>query len=207
MILPPLSDVIDSAMIKSFEIRAQKVIIQQKKEITSIEKKKILRALTFNSQYSRGNNVAAIDNQLVNQPYYTKAVTDFYSGGIFLNISIFQVAARKNNIDNAKLQIEVEKNNLEIFKRNLKIKISNLYLDCELKYKIMKMRREALSISNMNFSYIENSFANNSTKMSIYSDVAEVNIKLKVAYEQSYTDYLKSIIILEEISGLKLQTK
>jgi outer membrane protein len=207
IILPPLSDLIDSAMIKSFEIRAQKTRIQQKKELTSIEKKKILRALTFNSQYSRGNNVAAIDNQLNNQPYYTKAVTDFYSGGIFLNVSIFQFAARKNNIENAKLQISIEQNNLEIVKRNLKIEISNIYMDIELKYKIMNMRAEALSVSNMNLSYIEKSFTNNLIKMATYSDVVEVNIKLKVAYEQSYTDYIKSVILLEEISGIKLHQK
>ena len=203
--LPPLSDVIDSALVKSFDLKAQNIIIEQKKEITSIEKKKILRALTFNSQYSRGNNVALINNQLANQPYSTRAVTDFYSGGIFLNISIFQFAARKNNINNAKLQIEIEKNNWETLKRNLKLKITNLYLECELKAKIVQLRRDALSSSNINYSYAEKSFSENTLNIQTFTDVTEVNVKMKIAFEQAFSDYIKSIINLEEYSGIKIR--
>lgn len=203
--LPPLASVIDSALINSFNLQSQNLIIEQKKEITSIEKKKILRALTFNSQYSRGNNVAFINNQLANQPYSTKAVTDFYSGGIFLNISIFQFAARKNNINNAKLQIEIEKNNWETLKRNLRLKITNLYLECELKAKIVQLRRDALSSSNINYSYAEKSFSANTINIQTFTDVTEVNVKMKIAFEQAFSDYIKSIINLEEYSGIKIR--
>ena len=203
--LPPLSEVIDSALVKSFDLKAQSIIIEQKKEITSIEKKKILRALTFNSQYSRGNNVAFINNQLANQPYSTRAVTDFYSGGIFLNISVFQFAARKNTINNARLQIEIEKNNWETLKRNLTLKITNLYLDCELKAKIVQLRRDALSSSNINYSYAEKSFSANTLNIQTFTDVTEVNVKIKIAFEQAFSDYIKSIINLEEYSGIKIR--
>ncbi len=203
--LPPLSDVIDSAIMTSFNLQAQDLIIEQKKEITSIEKKKILRALTFNSQYSRGNNIAYINNQLANQPYSTRAVTDFYSGGIFLNISVFQFVARKNNINNARLQIEIEKNKRETLKRNLTLKITNLYLDCGLKAKILQLRRDALSSSNINYSYAEKSFSANTLNIQTLTDVTEVNVKMKIAFEQAFSDYIKSIIHLEEYSGIKIR--
>lgn len=206
IVLPTIDEVLDSAYKNAFEIKAQEIIIEQKREITSIEKKKIFRALTLNSQYSRGNNNAAIDNRLIAaQQYRTSAVTNFYSAGIFLNVSLFQFIGRKNNIQNAKMQERVEKTRLKMLKRNLTIDIKNLYIDCQYKATVLKMRREALSVSNMNFTYIENSFSENAVKMQLYADAAEINIKLKVVYEQALTEYIKSIIVLEEISGIKLR--
>lgn len=203
--LPPLVDLVDSALENTFLINAQQKRIQQKKELTSIEKKKIFRALTLNTQYSYGNNSAVVDNQRANQPYLTATATNFYSGGLFINVSLYQFIARKNNIENARLQIEIEKDNLEIMKRNIRVEITNLYLDCSLKAKVVKLRRNALSVSNMNFEYAEQSFAENTMKIQTYTDIAEVNVKMKVAYEQAFSDYIKSIVTLEEYSGTKIR--
>jgi outer membrane protein TolC len=203
--LPPLIHVVDSALQNASIIDAQKKRIQQKKELTSIERKKIFRALTINSQYSYGNNSALIDNQRATQPYLTATATNFYSGGLFINVSIYQIIARKNNIENARLQIEIEKDNLEIIKRNIRVEITNLYLDCSLKAKVVHLRRNALSISNMNYEFAEQSFAENTIKIQTYTDVAEVNVKMKVAFEQAFSDYIRSIITLEEYSGIKIR--
>lgn len=205
IVLPPLSDVVDSALKNDYIIEAQKIRIQQKRELTSIEKKKIFRALTLNSQYSYGNNSALVDNQRATQPYLTATATNFYSGGVFINVSVFQFIARKNNIENARLQIEIEKINLELTKRNITVEITNLYLECALKAKLVKLRRDALSVSNMNFSYAEQSYAENSMKIQTYTDVAEVNVKMKVGYEQAFSDYIKSIVKLEQYAGIKIR--
>ena len=48
-------------------------------------------------------------------------------------------------------------------------------------------------------------YANNTLKVQEYSDIVEVNVKLKVAYEQSYTEYLQAMIQLEEITGTNIR--
>ena len=207
IVLPPLSAVLDSALLNSPILKAQEILIRQKRVLTTLEKKMVMRALTLNSQYSRGNNSAFVDNQLYGVPYTTSTATNFYSGGFFLNLSLFQVAARKESIQNARMTYEIESINMDLLQRNVRIELTNIYTDCVLKAKILKMRREALSVSNINFHYAEKAFNDNEVDIQVYADVVEVNIKMKVAYEQALTEYCQSIVLLEETAGIKLETK
>lgn len=205
IILPPLAELVDLALENSPIIKAQKLIIEQKILGTELEKKLIMRALTLNTQYSYGNNSASVNNQIIGTPYTTSTAANFYSGGLFLNLSLFQVAARKESIQHARLFYEIELENMELLKRNTRIEITNLYSDCLLKAKIVEMRREALSLSSINLEYIEKAFKENNAEIQSYSDVMEVHIKMKVAYEQAATEYFQSIAILEEKVGIKIK--
>ena len=205
IVLPSLFELVDSAIFHSPVVKAQLIFINQKLVKKSIEKKLILRALTINSQYSRGNNNANINSQLLGSPYSSATTTDFYSGGVFLNISLYQFLARKDIISYAKMTYEIELERLEEIKRGIRLQVSQLYTDCLLKEKILKIRQDALSVSDMNYRYGEQAYSSNAIKIQEYTDIIEVYAKLKIAYEQSFTGYVQSIILLEEISGVKFR--
>lgn len=203
----PMSNLVDSAIKNSPLVNAQLIFISQKMVLVSSQKKMILRALTFNSQYSIGNNSASVNNQLLGLPYNTATATNFYSGGVFLNLSMYQIFARKTNINEAKMAHMIELENLEQIKQQIRLKVAMLYTNFMMKEKILKMRQDALSVSNMQYKYAEQAFVSNAIKVQEYSDIVEVNVKLKVAYEQAYTEYLQIMIELEEVTGTKIMQK
>lgn len=205
--LPPLADLVDSAIINSPQLSSQRMRISHQNEIITLEKKKIMKAVTFNSQYSIGNTVASISYQGAGFPATTATATSFYSAGVYLNLTLFQVAARKNLIRAAKKEQDVQRNNFELMKRNVRLEVSNLYMTCRLKSNVLEMRREALSVSSMHLTYTKEKFAQNSLKMRSYADITANDVKIKVAYEQAFADYIAAIIQLEEMTGVNLRKK
>ena len=207
VVFPSLETFIDSAMAHSPALKAQKLFVLQKKEAIQIEKKLILRAFTVNSQYSVGNNSAVVNNQLLGNPYNTGTFTNFYSGGVFLNMSIFQVAARKNQIQTAEIAYQIEQENLVELERQIKLTVSKLYSSCLVAQRVYQLRLDALSVSDINYTYAEAAFEDNTMKLQEYTDAVEVNVKLKVAAEISRQEYIEALLSLEQISGIKIELK
>ena len=205
VVFPTLETFIDSALAHSPTLKAQKLFVLQKQEAIQIEKKLILRAVTLNSQYSVGNNSAVVNNQLLGNPYNTGTFTNFYSGGVFLNLSIFQVAARKNQIQTAEIAYQIEEEKLIELERQLKLTVSKLYSNCLVAQGVYELRLDALSISDINYTYAEAAFEDNTLKLQEYTDAVEVNVKLKVAAEQARQEYIEAILTLEQITGIKIK--
>ena len=201
--LPPLATLIDSAYNNSPLLQSQELLVYQKKILTNIQKKSWLNSLSFNSSYSRGTNNAQTEGIVI--PTYTKTSSDWYNTGLSFNISLSTILNRKNVISISKINYEIEKNNLEEGKKALRKLILNLYTDVLLNEKILKIRNDAVTISNMNFSYAEIEYKNNSITLADFTRIHEANIKSNIFYEESKRDYWVSIAVLEETAGIKLR--
>ena len=91
--------------------------------LTSIEKKSWTKLLYFSSNYSRGNNNTQVERAVTQ--YYTNSISNFYGVGLSLNIPLSSILNRKQNIETAKINYEIEHSNLENFRIELKKMIIN----------------------------------------------------------------------------------
>lgn len=201
--IPPLDQAIAYAIENSPQIKHQRLIIEQKQLKISLDKKLILRAFTLNSQYSYGNNSAIVNNQLATAPYTSATATNFYSAGLFLNISAFQVSARKKIVETAKLNLKIEEDQLEYIIQDITRQVKELYVDLKVCKEILILRNEAMSVAKLGLDFAEKDFKNHTSGVETYSDAYEAYIKLKIAKEQSYGAYLSKLYDFEKLIGSK----
>jgi len=201
--LPPLHLILDSALKNSPIIHSQQLLVNQNKVLTSIEKKSWSKLLSFNSNYSRGTNNTQIEGGLVQS--YTNTLSNWYGVGLSLNIPLSSILNRKHNIENVKINYEIETSNLNQIRIELQKLITTLYMDINLKAKTLELRSDALIVSNIQFSYAEIKFKNSSIDITDFSKIHEINVQTKIFYEEAKRDYILSLSILEETAGIKLR--
>lgn len=200
--LPSMQTAIDMALQNSLLIRNQELVIEQTKVKYDIDKKLIQRALTFNSQYSIGNNQAVINNQLQNGvPYTSGTVTNFYSAGIFLNISAFQITARKKQLEMSKLNIALAEDLLNQFRTRVKLEVKLKYTELIKQKNILKLRMDAVSSAILAKEFTERDFKAGDKPMAALSNANEAYTKLSIALEQSYAAYVSALYDFETLIG------
>lgn len=200
--LPSLNNAIEMALEKSQLINNQELVIEQTEVKYDIDKKLIQRALTFNSQYSIGNNQAVINNQLMGTTPYTSATaTNFYSAGIFLNISAFQITARKKQLEMSRLDIMLAEDRLEQFKTRIKLEVKQKYTELIKHKNILKLRMEAVSSARLAKEFTERDFMSGDKPMAALSNANEAYTKLSIAFEQSYAAYITALYDFETLIG------
>jgi len=201
--LPPLGTLLDSAYQNSPLIKSQEHYLDQKKLLTSIEKKAWLNAISINANYTRGTNNAQIDGNLI--PTYTTTVTNLFGAGFSLKLSLETILNRKNYISVIKSQYAMEEARLEEIKIVLKKMIIDLYTKVQVNKKRIEILNSADIISEMSYSYAELQFKNNTIDLAVFSKVQEQNVRTKLLYEESKQQYLKSLMDLETTVGIKLR--
>lgn len=200
--LPSMQDAIEMALQHSQLLHNQKLVIEQTKVKYSIDKKLIQRALTFNSQYSVGNNQAVINNQLLNGvPYTAATATNFYSAGIFLNISAFQITARKKQLEMSRMDIALAEDLLNQFRTRIKLEVKQKYTELIKQKNILKLRMEAVSSAKLAKEFTERDFKSGDKPMAALSNANEAYTKLSIALEQSYAAYVSALYDFETLIG------
>jgi len=201
--LPPLNTLLDTAYKTSPLLKVQEQLLNKKKILTSIEKKSWLKAVSITGNYSRGTNNAQIDGNLI--PTYTTTVTNLYGAGFSLNLSLATILNRKKVISVSKINYEMEKYLFEDKKRELRKLIVELYSAVLLSQKVLEIISDGLTISDMNYSYAEIEYKNNTMSLADFSKVHAESLRTKVYYEEAKREYLLSIVTLEETVGIKIR--
>lgn len=200
--LPSLEESIEMALHHSQLLHNQELVIEQTKVKYDIDKKLIQRALTFNSQYSVGNNQAVINNQLIGAtPYNASTATNFYSAGIFLNISAFQITARKKQLEMSRMDIALAEDRLNQFKTRIKLEVKQKYTELIKQKNILKLRMEAVSSAKLAKEFTERDFKAGDKPMAALSNANEAYTKLSIALEQSYAAYISALYDFETLIG------
>jgi len=200
--LPSLEESIEMALAHSLLIHNQELVIEQSKVKFDVDKKLIQRALTFNSQYSIGNNQAVINNQLLSGvPYTAATATNFYSAGIFLNISAFQITARKKQLELSKLDIALAEDLLNQFQTRIKLEVKQKYTELIKQKNILKLRMDAVSSARLAKEFTERDFQSGDKPMSALSNANEAYTKLSIALEQSYAAYVSALYEFQTLIG------
>jgi outer membrane protein TolC len=120
-------------------------------------------------------------------------------------LPLIDILNRKEQIEIAKLEMEKNIDNLRYVEDNIRLEVIQRYSAIQLNSKILFHREEALSICKMQLSYADLEYNNNSIEIADFSRVHDSFVKAIVAYEEARSNYLNSIMILEEITGVNLR--
>lgn len=199
--LPSLNSAIEMALIKSPLIHNQKLVIERTKIKYGIDKKLIQRVLTFNSQYSYGNNSAVVNNQLMNVPYTSATASNFYSAGVFLNVSLFQLTARKKQLEMSRLAITIQEDQLLQIKTIIIQEVKQQYIELIKQRNILNLRIQAVASAKLAKEFVEIDFQSGTKSMEALSNANEAYTKLSIAREQSYAAYISTLYEFQTLIG------
>lgn len=203
--LPTLQEVYIMALNYSPLLKSKKQIIDKKKINISIEKKMWLKSIQFEGNININENINAYNYPQTQITNRVNNLTNAYGAGVSLKISLYELLGRKNDINIAKIEHEIEedtyKSNLQFFRN----KINDIYLDVKMKQEVYLLRIEALGVANITHEYAELELRNNKIKLADYSRVHETKVKMQVALYQAKKNYLLALAILEEEIGIKIR--
>lgn len=201
--LPPLQDLIDSAYVNSPVIRSQKLLTKQQKFVVSNERSSWLKALALTSNYNYGTNSTNVDGSIGQS--ISRSATNWYGAGVSLSLPLSVVLNRRRNIQIAKIDCEIEHENLKDIIRTLNKIISEIYINTQLKEKILDLRSDALQTMEINYSLALLEFKDNIMDISSFSKIHETHIAANISFERAKSEYKLSLIKLEETIGIKLR--
>ena len=203
--LLPLNQLLDSAKMNSPLMHQHELLLQRKFLLIREQRNQWLKTIKLNSSYSWGNNYSIIDGS--QGEISTNIASNRYGLGVSVSLPLYDLFSRKNTIKMAEIDYDIQKEEINDVEILINRTVTELYYQIELKGKILSIRNDALIVSNINFNYTELEFENNAVDISVYSRMLETKVKAKIAFQNAKTDYLISLINLEETVGIKLRSE
>jgi outer membrane protein TolC len=110
-----------------------------------------LPTVSLNASYGYSRNQSQAGFVLVNQNLGLSA-------GLTINYTIFDGNRRKKNIENAKINLDVNKSQYEEIKQQIDRDISNAYANYQNNLNVMKLNEQNATIAQKNFDAVQSSY-------------------------------------------------
>lgn len=206
--LPPLNDLIDSALLNDPYVRFRDLQIIVNKSKLNAEKSYWLRNIGFQSDVRYGTfNMFSTNTSEGQSPDLTATQQSQvnYGVGAYIKIPILDIVNRKNQIQLAENEIEQAKSMAEFQKNEVRQLVIVQYNDLILKQKLLKIKAKHLALTQSNVNLAEKEFKNGVSNLSEYSRISGIYSDAETEYETARIDFITSYMILEEIVGIKLE--
>ena len=200
--LPPLHELIDSAMKNSPFLRVTDMEQKRQESMLGIEKTSWTDLVMLNTNYNYGNNVSNVYGPGVPQSISITARHSFGVSG-YLQIPISSIVNRKKRMRIATINYEEAKEALIAAKRDLRKLVTNLYIEVIMKKRVFILRSDALQSLDMSFHIAELEFKDNMISILDFSKVHEMYMKSQIEFEISRKNYLVALSSLENIAGIR----
>jgi outer membrane protein TolC len=204
--LPPLHVLIDSAVKNnsSIQFRELQVIVNQSKLRAS--RKEWTRSVGVQSDIRYGTFDNFSTNQSVGQTPATFATTrtEFKWGyAAYVNLPIFNLINRKNQIHLAHAELEQAESMVEVNKDELRQMVIRQYNELILQQRLLKIKSKLVETSKINMMMSEKEFMNGIIPISEYARISEIVSRAESDFEVVRIDFLTAYMILEEIVKVK----
>lgn len=204
--LPPLHVLIDSAVKNnsSVQFRELQVIVNESKLRAS--RKEWTRSVGVQTDVRYGTFDNFSTNQTVGQTPGTFATTrtEFKWGyAAYLNLPIFNVINRKNQIHLAYAELEQAESMVEMQKDELRQMVIRQYNELILQQRLLKIKSKLVETSKINMMMSEKEFMNGIIPISEYARISEIVSRAESDFEVVRIDFLTAYMILEEIVKVK----
>lgn len=204
--LPPLSILIDSAIIHSANVqyKDQQLIIDEYK----LKAKRIewSQNLGFHANTGYGNlyNYTSSTTGTIDPiPITAKRSQKQYSVSVYINLPLNTVLDRKNQIKITATELEQAKSSAAAQRDEIKQKVIIYYNDLILQQRLFKIKVKNLETVKVNTQMVEKQFLNGVIPLTEYTQMLGNVSNLEVDYERSRMDFLTAYMILEQIVGMK----
>lgn len=204
--LPSLQVLIDSALKNnsSVQFRDLQVIVNESKLRASRNEWTRSIGVQTDIRYGTFDNFST--NQSVGQTPSTFATTrsEFKWGyAAYLNLPIFNIINRRNQIHMAQAELEQAESMAEVQKDELRQMVIKQYNELILQQRLLKIKSRLLETSRINMLMSEKEFLNGIIPISEFARISEIVSRAESDFEVVRIDFLTAYMILEEIVKVK----
>ena len=121
-----------------------------------------------------------------------------YGIGAFLKIPIYEIANRKNQIDQAKSELEQAESMADARQSDLRQLVIKQYNEVLLKQKLLNIQSKKLSNAKINMDMVETKFRNGLIPVDEYVRILDMATGAEANYESAKSELTISFMILQE---------
>ena len=204
--LPVLQVLIDSAIINNpyVKFRDQQIIINECK----LRAKKVEWTRNLGVQVNVGygnfynystNSAGGVDPP----PFATNRIETKYNGTLYLNMPLYTLADRRNQLKLAQTEIEQANSMAEEQRLETRQLVIRQYNDVILSQRILRIKAKYMETARINMQMVEKEFSNGVVSVTELTRITEIVSRSESDYENARTDFLTAYLILEELTGIK----
>ncbi len=203
MVIPPLFDVIDSALKHNALVRFREMDIRAKEYKLKSERTYWTRnlGLQADTRYGTFDNYAYNNTGLSTSMLLTNSRQFNYGMGVYVKFPLADLFDRKNQINRASYELEQAHSMADAQQEELRQEVIRLYHDLLLKQKMLRIRSKALGSARVNQDMIENEFRNGLIPVVEYVRVSDIVSNVEADYEKAKSEFISSRMILEDLAG------
>ena len=204
--LPPLSVLIDSAIIHSANVKfkdQQLIIDECKLKAKRIEWSRNL-GVQANSGYGNLYNYSSTSTGSIDPIPTTSSRSQVqYSASVYVSLPLNLFLDRKNQIKIIATELEQAKSSAVAQRDEVRQQVIINYNSLILKQRIFKIKVKNLETVKINMQMVEKQFLNGVIPLTEYTQMLGNVAGLETDFESARMDFLTAYMILEEIVGIK----
>jgi outer membrane protein TolC len=205
--LPPLSELIDSAIVHDPYVRFRDLQVVANQCILRAEQSNWLRNLGVQSdiRYGTFNNFSTNTAEGQNPDIFATQTSQWNWGvGAYLKFPIIDFIERRNQVNLAKTGIEQAESMARLQKNEVRQLVIKQFNELILKQNILKIKANYMALINTNVMMVEKEFQNGVVAISEYSRVMGIYTSAESDFETARVEFLTAYMLLEEFVGFKL---
>ena len=206
IILPPLVDLIDSALKHNASVRYRNLDIQVRESGLKTTQNYWLRNMGFqaDTRYGTFDNFSSTATTQSTTMYTATSKQFNYGLGLYLKLPLGDILNRKNQIKGANAQLEQARAMEEAQQDEIRQMVIRQYQEVLLKQRLLNIRSLNLGNARVNMEMVEKQFANGLIPVAEYVRISDIISTSEVAYESARSEFITAKMILEDIIGFRL---
>ncbi|MBL0335812.1 MAG: TolC family protein [Chitinophagaceae bacterium] len=206
IILPPLVDLIDSALKHNASVRYRNLDIQVRESGLKTTQNYWLRNMGFqaDTRYGTFDNFSSTATTQSTTMYTATSKQFNYGLGLYLKLPLGDILDRKNEIKGANAQLEQARAMEEAQQDEIRQMVIRQYQEVLLKQRLLNIRSLNLGNARVNMEMVEKQFANGLIPVAEYVRISDIISTAELAYESARSEFITSKMILEDIIGFRL---
>jgi outer membrane protein TolC len=203
--LPPLQDIIDSALKFSAGVRYRSLDITAKESSLKSQQTYWTRNMGFqaDTRYGTFDNFATNATGQSTTLLNTTSKQFNYGMGVFVKMPLADLFDRKNQVKHAETEVEQAKAMEEVQREEIRQTVIKMYQDVLLKNRLMNIKAQGLTTAKLNMEMAEKEFRNGVIALGEFARISEITSRAESDYESGKTEFIISKMLLEEIAGFK----
>ena len=203
--IPPLHDLIDSAIVNNSGIKSVDLQIIINKYALQTNRNYWTRNLSVLAEVRYGNFTSYTSDLATNANLATTRGEFRYGFGGSLKFPIQDLLDRKNQIRIAQTQINLARSVAEEKQSELRKIVIMQYNELILKQRLMKLSAKNIETEKINMQMVEKEFLNGVLPLSEYARLSGIVSDTEAKVENARMDFLTAYMILEEVVGMKFK--
>jgi|LauGreDrversion4_2_1035121.scaffolds.fasta_scaffold87498_2 outer membrane protein TolC len=203
LVIPPLFDLIDSALKHNALVRFRDMDIRAKEYKLKSERTNWTRnmGLQADTRYGTFDNYAYNNTGLSTSMLLTNSRQFNYGMGVYMKFPLSDLFDRKNQINRASYELEQAHSMADAQQDELRQEVIRLYHELLLKQRVLHIRSKALGSARVNQDMIEKEFQNGLIPVVEYVRVSDIVSNVEADYEKAKSEFISSRMILEDLAG------